>query len=117
MSAETEIFTLLKAICPRVFPDVAPPETPMPFITYSGIGGPSMRYASGEAMESHYPTIQVNTWSTQRSEALTMIRQAEEAICTATSINAEPQGEPLWQNDTHVGAYGCLQRFDVFATR
>ena len=117
MSAETEIFQLLNGICPRVFPDIAPPETPMPFITYSGIGGPSMRYASGEAMASHYPTIQINVWSSQRAEALALIRQAEEVICAAASINAEPQSEPLWQHDPHVGAYGCLQRFDVFATR
>ena len=51
---ETDLTTLLLAICPRVFPDVAPLSTARPYITYQQIGGQSLRFVEGTAADKRH---------------------------------------------------------------
>lgn len=117
MSMESDLVTLLKGICQRSFPDVAPNGTAAPWIVWQGIGGASARYLDNSAADKRNTLLQISVWSKTRLEALTLIRQIEDALCATASFYAGPQGEPLSTYEPDTQLYGCLQRFDIWATR
>jgi hypothetical protein len=81
MSMEADLVTLLKTVCPRVFPDVAPANTAKPFVTWQPLGGESLRFLNNEAPDKRNTYLQVSVYSTTRLESLNLIRAAEEALC------------------------------------
>lgn len=117
MSMESDLVTLLKTICTRTFPDVAPELTAKPYITWQGIGGESVRFVENTAADKRNTLMQVNVWSATRQGALTMIRQIEDAFCSSALFTATPQGEPLSTYEYDTESYGCIQRFDIWSTR
>ena len=117
MSLETDLIPLLQAICPRTFPDLAPSGAATPYLTYQHIGGESLRYADNTAMDKRYPLIQINAWSKTRLEALTLIRQVEDALCASASLQTTPQGESLSTYEADTQLYGSIQRFEIFGAR
>lgn len=117
MSMESDLSTLLKSICVRTYPDIAPANTATPYVTWQGLGGEAMRYTDGTASDSRNTLMQINVWSKTRAEALTMIRQIEDAVCTSSNWQAQPQGEPLSTYESDTLLYGSLQRFEIWATR
>lgn len=117
MSLEAELPALLQAVCLQVFPDIAPPGTVPPYLTWQGIGGDSLRYGDSTAPDKRNTLLQVSVWSKTRLEALALIRQVEEALCASPSLNATPQGEALSAYEPDAQLRGCIQRFDIWATR
>lgn len=114
---EADLTTLLKTICPRTFPDVAPSGTTLPYVTWQGLGGESARFLSGDAADKRNTLMQVNAWAKSRLEVLTLIRQIEDAICGSSAFVAQPEGEPLSTFEPDTGQYGSIQRFSIWATR
>ena len=117
MSMETDLVTLLKTICIRTHPDIAPANTATPYITWQGIGGESLRNLDNTASDKRNTLMQVNVWSKTRLEALTLIRQIEDAICASAAFVGKPQGEPMSTYEPDTLLYGCMQRFDIWAAR
>ena len=116
MTAESALTALLKTICPRVYPDVSP-DGVAPYITYQALGGESLRYGDNTAPDKRNTLMQVSAWSTTRTEALSLIRQAEESICASSAWQAEPQGEASSTYEPDTKLYGSIQRFSIWATR
>ena len=117
MSMESDLSTLLKGICARTYPDIAPEGTAAPYITWQGLGGESARFMDNTAADKRNTLMQINVWSKTRLEALTLIRQIEDALCDSASFVATPQGEPLSTYEPETLLYGCIQRFEIWATR
>lgn len=117
MSMESDLVTLLKSLCARTYPDIAPEETATPYITWQGLGGESLRYIEGSAADRRNTLMQINVWSATRLEALTLIRQIEDALCASSAFTAKPQGEPLSTMEPDTRLYGCIQRFEIWSTR
>lgn len=114
---EAALTTLLKTLCPRVFPDVAPEETVRPFMTYQGIGGEQSRLLDNTHAGWRNTLMQVNAWATTRSEALSLIRQAEDALCASPDMVAHPMGDSMSTYEEETGLYGSIQRFSIWALR
>ena len=117
MSMESDLVTLLKTACPRVFPDLAPATTARPYLTWQGIGGQTARYTENTAANKRNMLMQVNAWSATRAEALALIRQAEDLLCASTAFVVDPLGEALSTYEEDTQLYGCIQRFSIWATR
>jgi hypothetical protein len=117
MSMESDLVTLLKTICTRTYPDIAPEGAATPYITWQGIGGESLRYVEGSAADRRNTLMQINVWSATRLEALTLIRQIEDALCVTGAFTAKPQGEPLSTMEPDTNLYGCIPRFEIWSTR
>ena len=117
MSLEADLIPLLQAICPRTYPDLAPSGAATPYLTFQHIGGESMRYADNTAMDKRFPLIQINAWAKTRLEALTLIRQVEETLCTSSAFQTEPQGDSVSTYEPDTKLYGSIQRFEVFGDR
>lgn len=117
MSMETNLVTLLKTVCSRVYPDIAPENTLKPLITWRSIGGEASRFVDGSASDKRNTNIQIDVWSTTRAEALNMIRQVEDAICGSAHFSAQPIGESVSDYEDETKLYGSTQRFDIWADR
>lgn len=117
MSMESDLSALLKTLCPRVFPDLAPVNTTAPYVTWQGLGGESARFMDGTAAPKRNTYMQINVWSKTRMEALTLIRAIEESLCTSTVMTVSPEGEPLSTYEPDTQLYGCIQRYSIWANR
>jgi hypothetical protein len=117
MSMESDLNTLLKTICPRTFPDIAPSGTVAPFIAWQGLGGESLRFVDNTAPDKRNTYMQVSVYSTTRLEALALVRAAEAALCGSATFVATPQGEPMTTYEDDTTLYGAIQRFSIWAVR
>lgn len=113
MTMESDLTALLKTICPRVFPDIAPAGTVTPYVTWQGIGGASLRMLDGTAGDKRNTYMQISVWAKTRAESLALIRSAESSICAA--MIAQPEGEPVSTYEFDTLLYGCIQRFSIWS--
>jgi hypothetical protein len=112
VSFETDLYAVLNAVAPdAVFPDFAPVDTPRPYITYQGIGGPILNQVNGAGTGLRSPELQINVWADTRLEARNTIRAVEAAMRAAPAFDAEPMGEPVDDFDADIPVYGSLQSF------
>ncbi len=114
---EVDLVAILKTICPRVYPDVAPLGVINPYITWQAIGGEVARYLDNTAADKRNTLLQINAWALTRQEATMLIRQAEDALCGSAAFVARPQGEALSMYEPDTKLYGSVQRFSVWAGR
>ena len=117
MSMESDLYSALAAICPQVYPDVAPFGTVTPYITWQGLGGRTMRMLDNSAGDKRHTLMQINVWAIDRPSALTMIRQIEGVLCASGAFIATPEGEPLSTYEDDTKRYGSLQRFSIISAR
>lgn len=117
MSLESKLFDELVALCPRVFPDVAPAGTQRPYVTYQQIGGDPSFYVEGQVMAKVSAYMQINVWHESRQQANTLMRQIEAALLLSTAFQAEPQGGLIagFEDDTETRS--AQQDFSIWADR
>ena len=114
---ESDLNTLLKTICARVYPDVAPVGTVTPYVTWQAIGGYAVRFLDGSAPDKRNTLMQINVWSKTRIEAINLIRQIEDAVCASSLWQAVPQGEAISTFESDTQLYGSIQTIDIWASR
>lgn len=118
MSMETDLYAELAALCPRVFPDIAPEATARPYITWQELGGRPLRMLAGDAGDKRHTFLQVNVWDESRAGALTLIRSIEDTLCASASFTVRPESEPMsFFEEGEPNLYGSMQRFSVYALR
>lgn len=117
MSMEADLVTLLKTVCPRVFPDVADIGTPPPFIAWQLLGGESLRALDNTAFDKRNSYVQVSVYATTRMGCMNLIRSAEEAMCASAAFTCRPMGEPLATYEPDTKLYGAIQRFSIWSAR
>jgi len=117
VSLETQLFTLLQAVCPRTFPDFAPTTTARPYVTYQQIGGVAVNHLDRLVPNKRNALVQVNVWSDTRAEASALIQSIEDALRMTTVFQAEPQNAPHTSFDADIPVYAAIQDFDIWADR
>lgn len=117
MSFESDLYTLLAGVTPRVFPDFAPVTTQRPYATYQQIGGDVLNMVANVAPGVRNSHVQISVWSDTRKESLEIMRAIEDAIC-ATSVfkAARPIAAAVADYDAEIPIYGCRQDFTVWHT-
>lgn len=113
---ESDLTALLKTLCPRVFPDVAPTITQKPYVTYQQIGGVPLRYVDNTAADKRHHMMQINVWASTRKEANQLSRAIEDALCAATVFTARPMSEAVADAEDE-DLRGNRQDFHIWATR
>lgn len=117
MSLETELVARLQTVCPRVFPDVAPLDTERPYITWQQIGGDAPVYVEAVALNQRNAFVQVNCWADTRAQANALSQQVEQALVTATTMQAQPQSALIAAHDEDTDRRGAQQDFSIWALR
>lgn len=117
MSLETTLYTTIAALCPRVFPDVAPATTATPYVTWQQIGGTAFSFTEGALPDKRNARIMVQVWAKSRIEAVTLSQQIEAALCASTAFTAEPESAMVARVDDDTDLRGAMQDFSIWADR
>lgn len=112
MSIEVDLAAVIGPfVDDRVFPDEAPADTPVPYVTYQQIGGPPINYLEG-APQEEIGRFQINVWDDDREKANAVLRSIRTALCAA----------PLWatimtgllaRKEPLTKLYGAQQDFSI----
>lgn len=117
MTFEADLFTLLKTVTPRVFPDFAPVSTTRPYVTYQQIGGEVLNMVANVAPGVRNAMVQITVWSNTRKESLEIMRAIEDAICsTSVFPSARPIAAAVADYDAEIPVYGARQDFTFWHT-
>ena len=103
----------------RVFPDVAPLDTPRPYITYQQIGGDAHGYLGKELPDHEHALVQLNIWADTRLQATLVRKLAEANLVAATAFEARPASGPTSQHEPDLTppGYGTQQDFNIWTPR
>ena len=115
MSLESDLSTALSALCSdKCFPDVAPPGTAPPWITYQQVGGSVINAIDGSTMPGKARArIQVNVMHATRISANALMRQVEAAL-RASPFFAEVEGDLIAIYDEENEYRGAAQDFSIW---
>ena len=118
MTVESNIYDAVKGlVANRVFPDVAPSGTALPYITYQQVGGDAPTFLERSVVPKKNGSFQLNVWATTRAEAATLILAIEAALITATTFQAVPRAAPIAGYAEEPATYGYLQQFSIWSDR
>ena len=118
MTVEADIYNTVKTLVSnRVYPDLAPNNATMPYITYQQVGGEVVNYVEPSVADLKNGFFQVNVWCTTRAQAASLILQIEQAIVQATVFSAKPLMAPIAGYDEDGISYGMLQQFSIWSAR
>lgn len=117
MTVESDLFTLLKTVTPRVFPDFAPVTTARPYATYQQVGGEALTFIGREVPSKKNGEFQISVWADTRASAQTLILAIESAMTLATAFQAKPVSAAVCDYDADVPVYGARQDFSVWSNR
>jgi hypothetical protein len=117
MSMEVALVAVLKVACAQTYPDVAPPGTVAPYLTWQGVGGRSIYYTDATPADKRNTLMQVRAWASTRLEALTLAHQVEDLLCASSDLTVIPQGEPVSVHEPETNLYGSMQRFSIWSVR
>ena len=117
MSLESQIYTVLKTVCDNVYPDYAPEDTARPFITYSQIGGTSIKPLDKTVPNMREAVVQINVWAETRLGSSQMILAVDAAMRGSTTFAALPSAEMMSVADQETGLRGSIQDFVVRGLR
>lgn len=81
---EPQLVTILGGLVGnRVFPDVAPEGTALPYCLYEQIGGKPFQYVTADVAEQKSSLIQISVWCETRAQAKELIGKIEDAVIVA----------------------------------
>lgn len=117
MSLESSIFDSLKSLVSnRVYPDVAPISTALPYITYQQVGGRAVSFLESAVVGKRNARVQVNCWAATRLAASNLARSAEDALVVDTTCRAIPLAAMVatFEDETEPPLYGTRQDFSIW---
>lgn len=113
------IFDALKGLVPntdgatfRVFPDVAPEGTALPWLTYQSVGGQAVPDLDGPA-ETLNARMQISVWAATRTSATRLMQQASAAMCDEP-LNGVAIGAAVSVYEQSTKLYGSRLDFSVW---
>lgn len=118
MTPEEKIYAALNGIpglAGRVFPDVAPFDTPVPYASYQRVGGVPIVFLDRATPSLKNCFFQINVWSDSRIDAAVLIDAVEAALRAAVGIQASPMSGPVAEHEDDLNLYGFRQDFNVWA--
>jgi len=117
MTLEERLYIELAAVCPRAFPDFAPPETERPYVTFQQVGGEVVQCLDNTVPSKENAAMQINVWADSRKAAKSVILAIEARLSVATVIQASPIAAAVSDFDVDMERYCSRQDFDIWADR
>lgn len=118
MSVESDLYDALKGLVGnRVFPDIAPFDTPRPYITYQQLGGRVINYTDPSLPDKQNGEFQINVWGDTRASVAALMLQVDAALRGAAAFVARPLAAPVSRHEPELERYGALQDFSIWSSR
>lgn len=114
MSVETLMYTALKTLVSNhVYRVVAPPESPLPRITFQQVGGEAINFMEGGKPSKKRARMQLNCWGLRHDDVMALARLAEDAMRTADGLQATVLLAPIAIYEADTKLFGSMQDFSV----
>lgn len=115
MSAESILYNTLRSlVADRVFPDVAPEGTALPYCTFQQVGGTAINFINGGLPSKRNGRYQVNCWGQSRLQAALLARQVEDALRQVVALQTTVLAAPVAEYEEDTKLYGCRQDFSFW---
>ena len=112
MTVETTIYDTLKTLVGnRVFPDVAPVNTVLPYITYQQVGGAPINFLDTAVPDKKRSRFQVNVWGRTRLEVADLASQVEDLLRVVTALQTSIETAPVAVYEGDIDLRGSRQDF------
>ncbi|MGZ0026438.1 DUF3168 domain-containing protein [Stenotrophomonas sp. S4] len=114
MSYESSLHALIAPLVQgRFYPDIPPDQPVFPFAVYQQVGGQALWFLEGSIPDHKHARVQITIWSKSRSEANTLIRRIEDAICSGVP-HSEPYGAAVAMYESSIKGYGARLDFGLW---
>jgi len=118
MTLEAKLFALLTSlVAGRIFPDVAPFDTPRPYIVWQQIGGQAVTFLENTVPSKRNATVQIMAWADTRAAANDLALAIESSLTLATTLQARPITAHVAEHEPDLVRYGARQDFSIWADR
>lgn len=117
LTLEETLTAALQALCPRVFPDVAPDGTAVPYVVWHMYGGRPAIYTEGVQADRRNAYVQINVWHPSRATCNTLSLQIADALIAHPVLQADPLNELQAAFDEDTERRGAMQDFSLWAPR
>ncbi len=119
MTIESDVHAVINAVCPRVYPVLAPIRAQRPYVTVQNVGGPAAYYLDNTPADKRMVRLFIKSWASSKLEAVALARQIEAAMVAATAFTAAVESELLddVETDGEPWLYSELQEIVVTGTR
>ena len=117
MNIEKRLYAALAPLCARVFPDVAPIETPRPYVMWQQIGGQSPSFLERGVANMRNARIQISVWADSRMAANTLALAIEKALAEDATMQASAESALVALYESEMRLYGALQDFTIWTPR
>jgi hypothetical protein len=112
---ETNIFNALSPLVgARVYPDIAPVGTTLPYITYQQVGGKPVNFLGAESSDKKNARMQINVWSASRLQAALISRSVEDYL-VLTPLFGSVEGGSIASYEPRLKLYGTMQDFSFWS--
>ncbi len=112
---ETNIFNALSPLVgARVYPDIAPAGTALPYITYQQVGGKPVNFLGAESSDKKNARMQINVWSSSRLQAALISRSIEDCL-VLTPLFGTVEGGAIASYEPELKLYGAMQDFSFWS--
>lgn len=109
---EETLVAILKTVCARVYPIVAPENTELPYITYQQVGGETVSFMDGVADRKN-ARIQISVVAGTYRESVTAVRSIEDVLIQ--QIKAQAIGAAVTQYVPAImPLYEAVQDFSIW---
>lgn len=118
MTVEADIAAALTGLVSgRVFPDIAPPSTVRPYITYQQVGGQTLQPLDNSLPDKKNGRFQLDVWADTRLAAAALALQVEAALVGSAVFTCRALGAHANRHEPDERLYGTTQDFSVWSNR
>jgi len=98
----------------RVFAGIADEGVSTPYITYQVIGGPPIKFVTGEKPSKSFSRVQINVWAGTSIEAFRVAAAVEDALRAASHLQTDVLTNAGDDYDEVTKDHGAMQEFMIF---
>ena len=118
MTTESDLFNTIKGlVANRAYPDLAPMNTPRPFIVYSQVGGEAIAFLNSSLPDKKHGRFQIDVYADSRAACALVALQVETAMTTTAFFNARAMSAPTSTYEPDVLMFGSQQDFSIWSIR
>ena len=115
MTMESQLLAVLGPLVGgRAYPDFAPEDAALPYVTYQAVGGQPINYTEGSVPDIENARVQINVWAARRIPASELGKQVEDAMRLAPSLRTTVITGRVATFDEETGYRGTRQDFSIY---
>ena len=111
---EIQLVALLRQICEKSYPSVAPEGTKAPYIVWHAVGGREVTTLRKKRVRRN-ALVQFTVWDQAPASAGSLLGQVDAALRASSELQASPSGARRMTHDREAGLYGQMQDWSIWS--